>query len=112
MLAAVLSLPKQFITVYIGAMLESDPNCESLPILSIMSHLLTYFTASTGSTRKIIADVVGVITLLVTVVAMWYINEAVRKVKPQVIQERQKSRSVPLHAKRRLTTYDFTLQLS
>ncbi|KAG1869217.1 snare associated Golgi protein-domain-containing protein [Suillus tomentosus] len=94
MLAAVLSLPKQFITVYIGAMLESDPN------------------SSTGSTRKIIADVVGVITLLVTVVAMWYINEAVRKVKPRVIQERQKSRSVPLHAKRRLTTYDFTLQLS
>lgn len=73
MLAAVLSLPKQFITVYIGAMLESDPN------------------SSTNSTRKIIADVVGVITLLVTVVAMWYINEAVRKVKPRVIQERQKS---------------------
>jgi hypothetical protein len=33
MLAAVLSLPKQFITVYIGVMLESDPNGESLPVL-------------------------------------------------------------------------------
>jgi hypothetical protein len=33
MLAAVLSLPKQFITVYIGVMLESDPNGESLLVL-------------------------------------------------------------------------------
>ncbi|KAG2121598.1 snare associated Golgi protein-domain-containing protein, partial [Suillus clintonianus] len=93
MLAAVLSLPKQFITVYIGVMLESDPN------------------SSPASTSRIIGDVVGAITLLVTVAAMWYINKAVNKVKPQVIQERQKSRSVPPHTKRRLTAHDFTLQL-
>lgn len=74
MLAAVLSLPKQFITVYIGVMLESDPN------------------ASAASTSRIIGDVVGAITLLVTVAAMWYINKAVSKVKLQIIQERQKSR--------------------
>lgn len=74
MLAAVLSLPKQFVTVYIGVMLESDPN------------------SSGASTSRIIGDVIGAITLLVTVVAMWYINKEVGKVKPQVIQERQKSR--------------------
>ncbi|KAG1880780.1 hypothetical protein F4604DRAFT_486216 [Suillus subluteus] len=74
MLAAVLSLPKQFVTVYMGVMLESDPN------------------SSGASTSKIIGDVIGAITLLVTVVAMWYINKEVSKVKPRVIQERQKSR--------------------
>lgn len=74
MLAAVLSLPKQFITVYIGVMLESDPN------------------APAASTSRIIGDAAGAITLLVTVAAMWYVNKAVSKVKPQVIQERQKSR--------------------
>lgn len=73
MLAAVLSLPKQFITFYIGVMLESDPN------------------APATSTSRIIGDVVGATTLLVTVAAMLYVNKAVSKVKPQVIQERQKS---------------------
>ncbi|KAG2072554.1 hypothetical protein BDR04DRAFT_937388, partial [Suillus decipiens] len=73
MLAALLSLPKQFITVYIGVMLESDQN------------------SSGASTSKVIGDVVGAITLLVTVVAMWYINKAVNDMKQQVIQERQKS---------------------
>lgn len=74
MLAAVLSLPKQFATVYFGVMLESDPN------------------SSGASTSRIIGDVICAITLLVTVVAMWYINKEVGKVKPQVIQERQKTR--------------------
>lgn len=73
MLAAVLSLPKQFITVYIGVMLESDPN------------------SSAASTSRIIGDAAGAITLLVTITAMWYINKAVSKVKLQVIQERQMS---------------------
>ncbi|KAG0704111.1 snare associated Golgi protein-domain-containing protein [Suillus ampliporus] len=93
MLAAVLSLPKQFITVYIGVMLESDPN------------------SSATSTSKIIGDILVAVTLLVTVAAMWYINKAVNKVKQQIIQERQESRSVPPHSKRRLAAYDFTLQL-
>jgi uncharacterized membrane protein YdjX (TVP38/TMEM64 family)/GTP-binding protein EngB required for normal cell division len=74
MLAAVLSLPKQFITVYIGVILESDANSPS------------------ASTSKIIGDVIGAVTLLVTVIAMWYINKEVGKVKPQIIQDRQKFR--------------------
>ncbi|KAG1744957.1 uncharacterized protein EDB91DRAFT_169072 [Suillus paluster] len=74
MLAAVLSLPKQFITVYIGVMLESDPN------------------SSATSTSNIIGDVVVAITLLVTIAAMWYINKAVNEVKQQLIKERQESR--------------------
>jgi hypothetical protein len=74
MLAAVLSLPKQFITVYIGVMLESDANSPS------------------ASTSKIIGDIIGAVTLLVTVIAMWYINKEVGKVKPQIIQDRQKFR--------------------
>ncbi|KAG1864962.1 hypothetical protein DFJ58DRAFT_838705 [Suillus subalutaceus] len=78
MLTAVLSLPKQFVTVHIGVgvMLESDAN------------------SSGAFTSRIIGDVVA-ITLLVAVVAMWYTNKAVSKVKPKVMQERRKSRLPP-----------------
>jgi hypothetical protein len=76
-----------------------------------MLHLLIYFEAPATSTSRIIGDVASAITLLVTITAMWYVNKAVNKVKPQVIQERQKSRSVLHHTKKRLTAHDFTLQL-
>lgn len=75
-----------------------------------MLHLLTYFAAPATSTSRIIGDVVGATTLLVTVTAMWYVNKAVSKVKPQVIQERQKSQLVPHHTKKRSPAHNFTLQ--
>ncbi|KAG1744955.1 uncharacterized protein EDB91DRAFT_1199932 [Suillus paluster] len=78
MLAAALSMPKQFITVYIGTLLESSAN------------------SSTTSKNKIISDVVGVITVLVTVGAMWYITRQVNRVKPQIIYERRKARQARL----------------
>ncbi|KAG2036626.1 hypothetical protein BDR03DRAFT_865745, partial [Suillus americanus] len=51
MLAAVLSLPKQLVTVYIGVgvMLESDPSCESSPVLVCYvarSHTLQHLALS------------------------------------------------------------------
>ncbi|KAG0693625.1 snare associated Golgi protein-domain-containing protein [Suillus ampliporus] len=78
MLAAALSLPKQFITVYIGTLLETSA------------------TSTTSSKNKIISDVVGVITVLVTIVAMWYITRQVNRVKPQIIYERRKARQAKL----------------
>ncbi|KAJ8591977.1 hypothetical protein M405DRAFT_788130 [Rhizopogon salebrosus TDB-379] len=77
-LAAALSLPKQFITVYIGTLLESEAN------------------SSATSQNKIISDVVGVITALVTVAAMWYITKQVNRVKPQIVYERRKARQAKL----------------
>ncbi|KAG6372607.1 hypothetical protein JVT61DRAFT_7353 [Boletus reticuloceps] len=77
-LAALLSMPKQFITVYIGTLLESTAN------------------GSASSKNKILSYVVGAITVLVTVVAMWYIRSQVNRVKPEIIHARQKARQAKL----------------
>jgi len=73
-LAAFLSLPKQFVTVYIGVALEQSENG--------------------GSDKKdnIIKDVVLVITGFVTVAALWYIHRKMNEVKPAVIYARRKAR--------------------
>jgi uncharacterized membrane protein YdjX (TVP38/TMEM64 family) len=73
-LAAILSLPKQFITVYLGVILEQSS------------------TGAQSTKSRIISDVVVAVTILITFVAMWYIFRQMDKVKPQVIYERRKAR--------------------
>ncbi|TRM65968.1 hypothetical protein BD626DRAFT_486358 [Schizophyllum amplum] len=73
-LAALLSMPKQLITVYLGVILDQ---------------------ASEGTQTKeskIISDVVLGVTVVLTFVAMWYIYRQMGKVKPQIIYERRKAR--------------------
>lgn len=75
-IAAILSLPKQFITVYLGVALEQSDK-------------------SGSNTRDtIVKDVVVGITVIITFVAMWYIYNLMNKAKPEVIYERRKARSV------------------
>ncbi|KIM64481.1 hypothetical protein SCLCIDRAFT_1213305 [Scleroderma citrinum Foug A] len=77
--AAILSMPKQFITVYIGTLLEENAN-------------------GTENTRdKILSYVVGGVTAIVTIAAMWYINKGVNRVKPDVIYARRKARQAKLN---------------
>ncbi|KAI6018148.1 hypothetical protein PISMIDRAFT_683140 [Pisolithus microcarpus 441] len=76
--AAILSMPKQFVTVYIGTLLEEDANG----------------TANTRDT--ILSYVVAGITTVVTVAAMWYIQKGVNRVKPDVIYARRKARQAGL----------------
>ncbi|HEV7737228.1 MAG TPA: hypothetical protein VGO47_07660 [Chlamydiales bacterium] len=80
-LAAFFSLPKQLITVYIGVILEED--------------------GSGGETTKdkIISRVVLGVTILITIVAMWYIWRAIMGVKPKVIYARRKARYVHFFCK-------------
>lgn len=73
-LAAILSLPKQFITVYLGVILEQSG------------------TGTQTTQSRIISDVVLAVTILITFVAMWYIFREMDKVKPQVIYDRRKAR--------------------
>lgn len=80
MLAALLSLPKQFINVYIGTLLETSAN------------------SSSTSLNSIVSDVVGVITVLITIAAMWYVTRAMNRVKPQIVYERRKARQAKLNA--------------
>jgi hypothetical protein len=71
-LAALLSLPKQFVPVYLGVILSE-------------SHLGIKHT-------RIVSDIVLVLTFIVTIGAMWYILLYMNKVKPQVIYARRKAR--------------------
>lgn len=80
MLAALLSLPKQFINVYIGTLLETSAS------------------SSATSSNAVISDVVGVITVLITIAAMWYVTRAMNRVKPQIVYERRKARQAKLNA--------------
>ena len=49
---------------------------------------------SATTQNKILSYVVGGVTVIVTVAAMWYIQRQINKVKPQVIYARRKARSV------------------
>lgn len=73
-LAALLSMPKQFITVYIGVVFEQSG------------------TGTTTTKNKIISDVVIAITIIITVLAMWYILHAMNKVKPEIIYKKRRAR--------------------
>ncbi|KAK0414399.1 hypothetical protein EV421DRAFT_1728635, partial [Armillaria borealis] len=77
-IAAILSLPKQFITVYLGVILEQSA------------------TGETDTKSRIISDVVLVLTFLITIAAMWYIYHQMNKVKPAVIYARRKARQAKL----------------
>ncbi|KAI0327078.1 hypothetical protein GY45DRAFT_1257786 [Cubamyces sp. BRFM 1775] len=77
-IAAILSLPKQFITVYLGVALEQSED-------------------GTSNTRDtIIKDVVLGVTTLITIGAMWYIYHKMNQAKPHVIYERRKARQAKL----------------
>ncbi|KAL5485629.1 hypothetical protein ACEPAI_6670 [Sanghuangporus weigelae] len=73
-LAAFLSLPKQFVTVYIGVILEESGT-------------------GTESTRdRLISYSVLAVTFIVTCVAMWYMYKKMDEVKVDVITDRRKAR--------------------
>ncbi|KAJ7485175.1 hypothetical protein B0H11DRAFT_2018366 [Mycena galericulata] len=73
-IAAFLSLPKQFITVYLGVILEQSSD------------------GTTSTKSRIISDSVLGATFLVTILAMWYILHQMALVKPAVIYDRRKAR--------------------
>lgn len=71
-LAAILSLPKQFITVYLGVILDNG--------------------TKTSTKSRIVSDSVLAITFIITFVAMWYIYREMNRAKPLVIYDRRKAR--------------------
>ena len=79
-IAAILSLPKQFITVYLGVALEQSEDGKS------------------SKSDTIIKDVVLGVTTLITIGAMWYIYHKMNQAKPLVIYDRRKARQAKLAA--------------
>ena len=49
-------------------------------------------TGTRDKEEKIVTNVVLALTVLITVVAMWYILRQMNKVKPQIIYKRRKAR--------------------
>jgi hypothetical protein len=82
MFSAALSLPKQFVTVYIGVILEQASESG----------------ASTPLTTRLQEYAVVGVTTLVTLIAMWYILLRASRVKPAVIYARRKRRQAKLGA--------------
>ncbi|KAF9476136.1 hypothetical protein BDN70DRAFT_882777 [Pholiota conissans] len=79
-LAAILSLPKQFITVYLGVILDSSSSSN----------------APKDTKSKIISDSVIGVTFLITVLAVWYLYRQMNKAKPLVIYDRRKARQAKM----------------
>lgn len=79
-LAALLSLPKQFITVYAGVMLEQSESGDQ----------------GEDKTQKIISDVVAGLSVVITFYALWWIYRAMVRVKPEVFRERRRRRLAKL----------------
>ncbi|EMD33348.1 hypothetical protein CERSUDRAFT_87231 [Gelatoporia subvermispora B] len=77
--AAVLSLPKQLVTVFLGSTLTTSSDGES-------------------HTDKVVERVVLVITIAATVLGLMYINRRTKAVLPDVIYARRKARQAKLRA--------------
>ncbi|KAG6883202.1 hypothetical protein C0993_007407, partial [Termitomyces sp. T159_Od127] len=96
-LAAILSMPKQFITVYLGVLLEQSGGNSTTPDSNnSTTPATTPSTAGTDTKSRIITDVVLAITILITFLAMWYIYHMMNKAKPGVIYDRRKARQAKL----------------
>lgn len=76
--ACILSMPKQFITVYLGVILEQSG------------------TGTETTKNKVISDVVLLITLAITAAAMWYLMRLMKQAKPDVIYARRKARQAKI----------------
>ncbi|KAE9399671.1 hypothetical protein BT96DRAFT_801982, partial [Gymnopus androsaceus JB14] len=76
-IAAILSSPKQFITVYLGVILGEASGQET-------------------TKQKLISDGVVAVTILVTIAACWYILRKMDQAKPRVIYDRRKARQAKM----------------
>lgn len=75
-ISALVSLPKNFVNVYIGARFETDSQ------------------GVTTNTSKLINGIVLAVTVVVTIVAMRFITAQINAVKPGIIYQRRKARLV------------------
>lgn len=91
-LAALLSLPKQFATVYIGVIIEGSGKGSFKTFLRFFARL-KHDPAET-SPQRIASFLLIAVTTIVTFLAAWYIYRELNRVKPAVIYGRRKARYV------------------
>lgn len=100
-LAAILSLPKQFVIVYVGG---APARLCCVP--PRMAHALRTVILDDESNKddtnaaqhkdntaqKIISDLVAALSVIVTIAALWWLNRELKRVKPTVMAERRRGR--------------------
>ncbi|KAF8311750.1 hypothetical protein DL93DRAFT_2040418, partial [Clavulina sp. PMI_390] len=74
-IAAILSLPKQLTVVYVGVLIEEAGN------------------GTVSGREKLISDIVLVASVLITIVAAWWIYDQMAKAKPEVLRNRRRARA-------------------
>ena len=92
-IAAILSLPKQFVTVYLGVLLEGADSACTLRSRNPDFDPFFCFTAETTG-QRIASYAIVAISVIITVLAMWYIYRQMNKHKVAYIYERRKARFV------------------
>jgi hypothetical protein len=91
LVAAVVSLPKQLVLVYVGVALASGESSPDVILEDETDRLCT----DESKSKTIQRSVIGV-TIVVTVVAMLYIRRLMKQARPAVVYARRKSRQAKL----------------
>jgi hypothetical protein len=94
-IAALLSSPKQFITIYLGVLLDSSSDASGKLLFPVYGVILLNERLAPTKQSKLVSDSVVGATALVTGLAMWWILRKINQVKPKVIYDRRKARSAP-----------------
>jgi hypothetical protein len=92
-LAAFLSSPKQFATVYIGVIIEGSGKRAFKTFPSVLRAGLLHDPAETAPQHIASYSLIAV-TTIVTLLAAWYIYRELNRAKPAVIYERRKARYI------------------
>lgn len=92
-LAAFLSSPKQFATVYIGVIIEGSGKRTFKSLCSVLRASLLHDPAETAPQHIASYSLIAVSTI-VTLLAAWYIYRELNRAKPAVIYERRKARYI------------------
>jgi hypothetical protein len=92
-MAAFLTLPKQFATVYIGVIIEGSGKSTLRFPFGTLSGVVHDLAGETTPQRVASYSLIAV-TTIVTFVAAWYIFRELNRAKPAVIYERRKARYI------------------
>ncbi len=95
----IVSLPKQFVTVYIGVVLgeEADGTCPGMTKIAYKLIPALHSVGTEDTKDKRISRIVLVVTIIITIVALRYINGKLRAATPAIVYARRKRRSAVRH---------------
>lgn len=94
-IATTLSMPKQALGVYIGVILEQSESGKHLCYPSRCKGTSTnadYTIGVTDRRSRTVSNIVLAVTVVITILAMWYILRKMNQAKADVLHSRRKTR--------------------